>query len=179
VVETYASTPDELTIRQPDGPGFFHVSLGEDGVTLGCSTAGEALPCFYAVRDAAVTDKRLLDNLAGDAHLTVHLRSSANEEPIRELPAGRHGIGSWLEGVFSDMPEFVAARLDVGDWSWQWDNLGTPEWPWRRAFGGLTDVGNFYALSAVIERVGDEWVRGDFQDLLGQATAFLQQQQRY
>ena len=128
MVETYASTPDELTIRQPDGPGFFHVSLGEDGVTLGCSTTGEALPCFYAVRDAAVTDKRLLDNLAGDAHLTVHLRSSANEEPIRELPAGRHGIGSWLEGVFSDMPEFVAARLDVGDWSWQWDNLGTPEW---------------------------------------------------
>lgn len=176
----------QLTVTQPDGAGFFHASLADGAVTVGCSAHDGPQECFGTVRAAAAVDRSLRRGMRGYFRMTVHA-ADPGRNPITELPlldGGIERVPQALADLAADYPSqmlfggMAAVRVDVGDWSWQWDRLDPADldgsWLVRRsAFGGQTDLSGFGALSAVIQRVGDEWVRAEFAGLRRRAAEQL------
>jgi len=49
-------------------------------------------------------------------------------------------------------------RVDIGNSSWQWDDLSFSQGPGVMSFGGLADQSLVTDLIEVMFQVGDEWV---------------------
>ena len=168
----------ELTIRQSGGPGFFHVSFSGGQVTVGCSSSMSPRYCFDAVGAVASGHQSLLDAMSdGQAFRAVqqhgfddasleHRWFSIGTEASAMSELGAHVT----EGIPRD---FAAIRADIGRSSWQWDDLGSAEWPTRRGFGGCGELAVAEALTDVMARTGDAWVRANFDDLKPRALSFL------
>lgn len=167
----------ELTLTEPDGPGFFHVSFADDGVTIGCSTHMPARTCFSALIDLAARDRSVRASMVShEVHLTLQQGRADRQSRITNLPNVAKGVAGFVDIFFdSYLLDFDALRADIGDWSWQWDDLSSKQWPVRRAFGGLADRSNVPALIAVMERVGDRWVQSQFSILSSRVRSFLEE----
>jgi hypothetical protein len=186
VSETVPDGLRQLTVTQPNGPGFFHASLADGAVTVGCSTNDDARECFATVRAAAAAERSLRQGMSGYFRMTVH-EAGDGANPITELPVLDGGIERVPQALADLVPDYgsqrrfggiAAVRVDVGDWSWQWDSiepadLGGGWLRLRSAFGGQAELAHFGLLSAVLQRVGDEWVQAEFDGLRRRAAEYL------
>ena len=178
----------ELTLSQPDGPGFFHVSFSDGAVTVGCSTWMAPKHCFEYVSNVVQKHKGLSKSMSvSEVHRTIQWRDTPGpglEDSTIELPEGV--IGRYItdpEDVLrellvraADVSEDIAAlRLDVGSSVWQWDQFSSSQRGSWRSFGGLADLSNFGALAEVMSYIGDEWVRDNFKNLVPRARRFLRE----
>lgn len=167
-----------LTLRQPDGPGFFHVSFSDGGVTVGCSTGMLPKDCLDVLGETAGDHRDLMEAMRGSAvHWTVQRHDETGDRlEIRqlELTEDERGMSSVAERVATDLPrDVVALRMDIGSSSWQWDDLSSSQWPAQRSFGGLADTSIVDAMLDVMAHVGDRWVRENLEELRPQAWRFV------
>ena len=167
-----------LTLRQPDGPGFFHVSFSDGGVTVGCSTGMLPKDCLNVLGEKAGDHRDLMDAMRGSTvHWTVQRHDETGDRlEIRqlELTEDERGMSGLAERVATDLPhDVIALRMDIGSSSWQWDDLSSVQWPARRSFGGLADTSTVDAMIDVMAIVGDRWVQENLEDLRPRAWRFL------
>ena len=165
---------EELTVHEPHGSGFFHVSFSGPVLTVGCSTQASASGCFDALFGASRQNASLRSMIGSPARWTAQEMDETGQIQIVTQAIAFRGN---TEGFLADLaPEAVAVRLDVGDWAWQWDDLEPGRPSARRSFGGLTGWSNFSELLySVIPLVGDDWVQSEFNSLEERATRFLEQ----
>jgi propane 2-monooxygenase large subunit len=175
---TMTDVAKELTLRQPGGPGFFHVSFSGSGVTVGCSTGLFPRDCLHALSTAAGSHRNLMDAMQDDTAYWISQRYDEAGDTLETrqvaLAKGDSGISGLAERVAMDLPQdVIALRIDIGESSWQWDDFRSSESPERLGFGGLADASIANAMLDVMARVGDQWVQANFEHLRPQALRFL------
>ncbi len=182
MTEVFDDRTGQLTFRQANGPGFFHVGLVDEDVTVGCSTRMSLRSCFATVSGVAVGDPRLREAIeaidANGAYLTVqeHYPTGPAVYSRRlDLQESRHWIDDLADNLTVGLPGDIAViRVDIGYSSWQWDDVGSSQWPDARSFGGLASRSLVYSLMDVMAHIGDEWMQEHFEELRPGITRFLE-----
>jgi hypothetical protein len=177
-IVTMTEVAKELTLRQRGGPGFFHVSFSESGVTVGCSTGLFPRECLNALSTVARRRADLMDAMRDGTAYWISQRHDETGDTLESreaaLAEGAPGLSALADRVATELPrDVVALRVDIGESSWQWDDLRLSQSSERLRFGGLADPSVADALIDVMARVGDEWVQANLEDLRPQARRFL------
>lgn len=178
VSEVVEDDAGELTLAPKDRSAFFHVSFSDVGVAIGWSTAASLRVCFDALGGTAASTRPALaaDMLEGGTAVEVTQRA----EGIEETPFSVAKVGDVNRRIASLDPEGVLAyRVDVGRWSWEWDDFSRPDRPPSYRFGGLTESEEYLeSIYPLVGDLGDEWVRANRAELWEQVRDFLGQRRR-
>jgi hypothetical protein len=176
VNEMLSGEPGELTLTEPRGRGFFHVSMSEEGVTVGCSTVRPLESCLGAVLDVARRHGELLESMSDGAIAWMAQTSGPDGFDVvtGSADVAENRVGDLPGWISEQIPgDTVALRVDVGGAAWQWDDLGADVDPDVRSFGGLTDLKHFDALMDIMLTIGDRWVRTNSALLVGRVRHFV------
>lgn len=162
----------ELTLAPEDRSAFFHVSFSGAGVAVGWSTRAPLRVCFDALGTAASTQRSLRGDML-ERGTAVEVTQRA--EGIQEASFSVDDVSDISRHVASLKPEgLIACRVDVGYWSWEWDDLSRPDREPSYRFGGLVDSEKqLQSIYPLIGELGDTWVRANRAELWEQVRDFL------
>lgn len=136
--------------------------------------------CLNVVSTVAFGHRGLKDTIkAREAYSTMqqcNATTPAVQSHSVHLPEGRAWLDELADKLTADIPEDVAViRVDIGESSWQWDDLSSRQWPDRRSFGGLANRSLVDALTDVMAHVGDDWVQEHFKELRPGIARFVEE----